>query len=121
LKRELVSESDRLDINVELGEERVFMRLHGRVGIDSSPALRERLLAILQEQPPKTIVVDLTEVAFLDGAGIATLLEALKIARKRQASLCLKGLQGRILRLFEVTGLGAVFESGCKGIPPELR
>lgn len=122
MTRGLVTEGDSLDISVDDGEERAFVRLDGRLGIDSSPALRDRLLAISQGQPPKTIIVDLTEVSYIDSSGIATLLEALKVARNRQATLCLKGLQGRIVRLFEVTGLLAVFEmTGCKGASPESR
>jgi anti-sigma B factor antagonist len=120
LARELVTEGESLDITVEPGEDCVFVRLHGHVGIDSSPDLRDRLLAILEGQPPKSIIVDLTEVSYVDASGIATLLEALKIARNRQTTLCLKGLQGRMVRFFEVTGLEAVFETGCKG-PPVLR
>lgn len=121
MTQELVTEGDSLDITVDHGKERALVRLHGRLGIDSSPTLRDRLLAILHEQPPKTIIVDLTQVSFIDAAGIATLLEALKIARNRQATLCLKGLQGRMVRLFEVTGLQAVFETGCKDASRELR
>ncbi len=116
-----MTEGESLDITVEHGEERALVRLHGRLGIDSSPDLRDRLLAILQGQPPKTIIVDLTEVSVIDASGIATLLEALKVARNRQATLCLKGLQGRVVHLFEVTGLQAVFETGCKAGPPESR
>jgi anti-sigma B factor antagonist len=116
-----VTGGESLDITVEHSEERALVRLNGHLGIDSSPDLRDRLLAILQRQPPKIIIVDLTEVSVIDAAGIATLLEALKIARNRQATLCLKGLQGRIVRLFEVTGLQAVFETGCKAGEPESR
>lgn len=121
MTREIVTETDRLDINVEDGEEQILVRLHGRLGIDSSPDLRDRLLAILQGQPPKTVIVDLTEVSYIESSGIATLLEALKIARNRRATLCLKGLQGRIVRLFEVTGLDKVFETACKAGSLELR
>jgi anti-sigma B factor antagonist len=121
LTRELVTEGDSLDISVDEREGHAFVHLHGRVGIDSSPTLRDRLLAILQGQPPETIIVDLTEVSLIDVSGIATLLEALKVARSRQVTLCLKGLQGRMVRLFEVTGLQAVFETGCKDVPPESR
>ena len=122
LTRGLDTEGESLHITVDHGEERAFVRLHGRLGIDSSPHLRDWLLAMLQGQPPKTIIVDLTEVSYIDASGIATLLEALRVARNRQATLCLKGLQGRMVRLFEVTGLLAVFETtGCKGASPELR
>lgn len=117
MTRELVSEGDNLHINVDYGEERALVRLHGRVGIDSSPDLRDRLQAILQGQLPKTIIVDLTEVSFIDASGIATLLEALKVARNRRVPLCLRGLQGRMVRLFELTGLQAVFEMACKAGP----
>lgn len=114
--------NESLDITVERGNERTFVRLSGHLGIDTSPDLRDRLLAILQGQPPKTIVVDVTEASYIDASGLATLLEALKIARSRQSTLCLKGLQGRMARLFEVMGLLSVFETaGCKDVSPELR
>jgi anti-sigma B factor antagonist len=120
--QELVTEPEVLDITVERGEERALVRLRGRLVIDSSPDLRDRLLTILQGQPPKTIIVDLTDVSFTDASGIATLLEALKVARNRQVTLCLKGLQGRVVRFFEVTGLLPVFETaGCKDALAELR
>lgn len=122
MTQELLTEGDSLDITVDHGEERAFVRLHGHLGIDSSPTLRDQLLAILQGQPPKTVIVDLTEASYIDASGIATLLEALKVARHRQSKLCLKGLQGRMARLFEATGMLAVFEmTGCKGASPESR
>jgi anti-sigma B factor antagonist len=121
LAQELATGEDRLDINVERGEEHVLVRLQGRVGLDSSPVLRDRLLAILQGQPPKTVIVDLAEISFIDAAGIATLLEALKLARRRQLTLCLRGLHGRMVRLFEVTGLQEVFDTGCKDALQKLR
>ena len=122
MTQDLVTEGESLDINVDHSDKRVVVRLRGRVGLDSSPALRDRLLAILQGQVPKIIIVDLAEVSFIDAAGIATLLEALKLARHRQLTLCLKGLHGRVVRLFQVTGLQAVFDSGCKdGLPVEVN
>src|SRR5262249_28065687 len=90
-------------------------RLHGRLDIDSSPELRDRLLALLAKQPPKTLTIDLTEVSYVDTSGLATLLEAFKVARNRESRLCLKGLQVRLIRLFETTGLSTVFEANdCK-------
>jgi anti-sigma B factor antagonist len=110
-----------LDIAVDRDQEGTTLRLHGRLGIDSAPDFRDRLLVMLQGQSPQMITVDLTEVAYIDASGVATLLEALKIARQRQTRLCVKGLHGRIARLFEATGLLPVFEAGCKGLFPQLR
>ena len=88
-----------------------LVRVRGRLSLDSSPAFRDQLLAVIRRQSAKTIVVDVTELSYLETSGLATLIEALKIARNRQETLCLKGLQGRVLRLFEVTGLLHLFET----------
>lgn len=91
------------------------MRLNGRLDIDSSPALRDRLLTTLREQSAKTVIIDLMRVSYIDSSGIATLIEGLKVARIRQITLRLQGLQGRLLHLFETTGVLALFEtSDCR-------
>src|SRR5262249_5449352 len=104
-----------LEIAVEQGGEAEILYLHGRLSIDSSPGFRDRLLVLLREQSRKPVIVDLTAVSYIDASGIATLVEGLKIARHHQTRLCLQGLQGRVVHLFEVTGVLALFETnGCK-------
>jgi anti-sigma B factor antagonist len=92
-----------------------FVRLTGRINVDSSPDLRDCLLAILSEEPsPRAVTVDLAGVPYIETSGIATLIEALRIARHHQTIFCLQGLGGPVLRLFEVTGVLALFEaSNC--------
>ena len=69
---------------------------------------------MLRAQSPKAVIVDLTDVSYIDSSGIATLIEGLRMARSRQTTLCLQGLHGRLLQLFQVTGMSALFEkSGC--------
>jgi anti-sigma B factor antagonist len=106
--------TDRLEIAIQPGEEASTMRLRGRLNIDSSPAFRDRLLGMLQVRSPQAVIVDFSDVSYVDSSGIATLIEGLKIARRQQTMLCLHGMQGRLLHLFEVTGMSTLFEtSGC--------
>jgi anti-sigma B factor antagonist len=104
-----------LEISVVHGEEGALVHLNGRVNIDSSPGLRDRLLGMLDREAPENVTIDLAEVPYIDTSGIATLLEALKIARSHKTTLYLKGLQGRLLHLFEVTGVASLF--GASGHP----
>ena len=83
--------------------------LHGRIDIDSSPALRERLLAFLRSPHPKVVRIDLSSVNHLDSSGVATLIEVLRIARVNRTELRLQGLHDRLLRLFESTGILDLF------------
>jgi anti-sigma B factor antagonist len=83
--------------------------LYGRIDIDSSPALRDRLLALLHSPHPNVVSIDLSAVNHIDSSGVATLIEALKIARGNRTELRLQGLHDRFLRLFESTGILSLF------------
>jgi len=98
-----------LQIHVIRDKKGTLVQLNGCLNIDSSPSLRDRLLTILQPEAPEVLTVDLSEVSHVDSSGIATLIEALKIARARNTNLSLKGLQGRLLHILEVTGIAALF------------
>jgi anti-sigma B factor antagonist len=105
-----------LEIAIDQVGKDTVVRLSGRIDVDSSPDLRDRLRALLSEEGlPLTIIVDLAEVSYIETSGIATLIEALRIARHHKASFQLRGLSGAVLRLFEVTGVLALFEASNSG------
>ena len=106
-----VTPIESLEITVDYGDAGALVTLNGRLNIDSSPLLRDRLLAILQEQSTGAVTLDLAKVSYLDSSGVATLIEGLKIARQRGIALLLAGLEGRLLHLFEATGVLGLFET----------
>jgi anti-sigma B factor antagonist len=63
----------------------------------------------VQAASPNLVSIDLSAVTHLDSSGVATLIEALRVARSCKTELRLLGLQGRLLRLFELTGLLPLF------------
>lgn len=105
-----ITASGGLTIDVDHGEDGALVRVNGHLNNDTSPALRERLLALLQSEPPEAVIVDLAEAPYVDLSGIATLIEALKIARGRKTTLRLKGLHGAFLHLLEIAGVLPLFE-----------
>lgn len=101
-----------LEITVDRQVDDAVVHVSGRISVDSSPDLRDRLRAVLfEESSPRTITVDLAGVPYIETSGVATLIEALRIARHHRIDLRLQGLSGAVLRLFEVTGVLAMFES----------
>ena len=93
-----------------------MIRLSGRIDVDSSPDLRDRLRTLLSEQSsPETITVDLAGVSYIETSGVATLIESLRIARHHQITFRLQGLSGAVLRLFQVTGVLALFDPSNSG------
>jgi hypothetical protein len=54
--------------------------------------LCDRLRTLLSEEPtPQTIIVDLAGVSYIETSGIATLIEALRMARHQQTNLRFAG------------------------------
>ena len=102
---------DLLTISVTPIEGGSLVSLAGHVTIDSSPELRNQLLAVLYGETLKSLVIDLSDVPYVDLSGVATLLETLRLARSRKTGLQLRGLHDRPRYLLEVTGLLSLFET----------
>jgi len=100
-----------LRISVTDSEGGALVCLGGRVSVDSSPDLRERLHAVLKRRSLPTLTIDLAELTYIDCSGVATLIQALRIARSRKTLLLLRGLRDRPRYLLEVTGLLRLFET----------
>ena len=96
------------------GENGALASLYGRIDIDSSPAVRDHLIALLHGPYPRTVSIDLSGVTQIDSSGVATLIEALKIARNCKTELRLQGLHDRLYRLFEATGILSLFNGGIE-------
>ncbi len=110
--------ANELQISVIQRDDATVVALSGRISVDSSPLLRNRLLALLRSEATPAVIVDLTASSSVDCSGIATLVEALKIARSHKLAVRLNGLQGRLKNLFAVTGVLSLFEESSPTIDP---
>lgn len=80
----------------------------GEIDSYTAPTLRDRLADLL-DSGSSTVVVDLSSVDFLDSTGLGVLVAGLDWAKQLGGALPLVCAQERILRLFRITGLDAVF------------
>jgi anti-sigma B factor antagonist len=85
----------------------VLVTLHGDADLHSAPELRERLER-LDDEGVTALVVDLSEVAFIDSMALGLLLAAMKRARSRDGRLRLVVARPEIRRIFEITLLDRV-------------
>lgn len=99
-----------LTITTERKNGEAVISLVGRVTIDTSPDLRKRLLAILEGESLNRLTINLTDVPYIDCSGLATLVESLRVARRRSLEVELSGLHDRVLYLLQVTGLLNLFQ-----------
>lgn len=105
---------DKQEIDIVAVGESALARICGRIDIDSSPALRDRLLALFEAPHAKVVSIDLSAVTHIDSSGVATLIEALRIARSQDIQVKLQGLEGRLLGLFQSTGILSLFNGNAR-------
>jgi len=88
---------------------RTVLAVQGEVDLHSADRLADRLTAIL-DSGERSVVVDLSPLSFLDSTGLGALVTARNRAQQTGAALRLVCTSDRLLKLFRITGLDAVFE-----------
>ena len=99
-----------MDLGLDVGERDgvTVITASGELDLGSSPRLRDLAVDRLMHGA-RGLVIDLTEVAFIDSTGLGTLVAILKRARSLGGDLGLVVSLDRVRKLFELTGLTAAF------------
>ena len=85
-----------------------LVRLSGRLDAAASPKVKASLQELLETDQPK-VIVDLQEVPFVDSSGIASLVSGLRLAREKNGTLALSGIQSQVQTVFRLTMLDHIF------------
>lgn len=89
--------------------EEVIVNLTGSLYVEEAAALREKLLEYIQAGR-RNFAIDLRSVDYIDSSGLGVLVAIQKRALQSGGKVVIKGLQGTVKELFEMTRLTKVFE-----------
>ena len=92
-----------IDLKSENRGGALLFKLRGSLDLATSPTVRAALSDA--QQTKKDVVVDLTQLEFLDSTGLGALIGAHRRATEHGGSLRLIVNDGPILRLLTITGL----------------
>src|SRR5690242_18437352 len=87
----------------------VIASIRGEIDLHNSPDLRTVLLDLLAKHDPKRLVLNLSQVPYMDSSAIAVLVEALQKIRKSGGRIFLTDLQPRVKGLLEIARLDSIF------------
>jgi anti-sigma B factor antagonist len=97
-----------LSIHVHVVDEMQVFELVGSLDIATSPTVRAALISA-SERGDHRLIVDLTQVDFLDSTGLGALIGGQRRAKEFHGEVRLVAKEGQILRLLRITGLLKVF------------
>lgn len=86
---------------------RIVVELSGEIDLENAGAVRRAILDNLKKG--KDVLIDLSQVTYIDSSGIASLVEGLQVARKQKNDLILVAVSQRVRRVLELARLDKVF------------
>ena len=81
----------------------------GAIDLHVSPELRASLRAIIDDEKPKRLVVDLSQVPYIDSSGIAVLIGAMQALEHEGGAFLVAGAQEGVRMIFESAKLDQYF------------
>jgi anti-sigma B factor antagonist len=96
-------------VEEDLGDRTRIISAAGEIHVSTAPELAERLDGAIAAGRTR-IVLDFTEVGFIDSTGLSVLLNGLRQVGREDGALSVVCTNPTVLRLFEITRLDATFD-----------
>ncbi|MCP4256266.1 MAG: STAS domain-containing protein [Planctomycetes bacterium] len=87
----------------------IVLELGGEIDMKCSAKVKDKFKEIYRDKPP-VLIVDMTEVEFMDSSGLATLVGVLKWCRLNGSELRLAGLATGVRNVFDICRLESIFQ-----------
>jgi anti-sigma B factor antagonist len=98
-----------LEIRKEEREQAFVLVLKGEVDVYTAPKLKEELLPLVEKESHE-VIIDLSNVEYMDSTGLGVIIGALKTSKTKQGQFKLRNATARLNRLFKITGLAEVMD-----------
>ena len=87
-----------------------ILDLSGDIDLANSPAVRKALLKEIRDNRTPRVVMNLSNVRYIDSSGVASLVEGLKAARDVGSRFILFGLSTSAREVLQLSRLLKIFE-----------
>lgn len=93
-----------MDVRTERTDDDIaFVELAGELDMYCATEAREAIQRAFAQD--ESVLLDLTEVSYIDSSGIAVLLFGMTESRKWNRGFCIVGVSGQVRRVIELTSL----------------
>ena len=92
---------------VTIAGNQVQVALQGSIYAEEAAALRKTLIGYI-DRGHTSFLVDLSEVDYIDSAGVGTMVDMHNRSRKRGSGVVIKGLNGLVKDMFILTRVGKI-------------
>jgi len=101
---------DTVQISARRQDKTTIFDVSGDIDFASSPEMRQSVLREIRESRASRVVVNLSQVRYIDSSGVASLVEGLKASRDLGSRFILFGLSTSAREVLQLSRLMKVFE-----------
>ena len=99
-----------MQISIRRVDNTAIVDVSGDIDLASSPEVRKALLHEVRDNRRPRVVLNLSDVRYIDSSGVASLVESLKASRDIGSRFILVGLSGPAREVLQLSRLVKVFE-----------
>lgn len=96
-----------MESSLESGADYDLLSLSGEIDLHYSPRLREKILASLKGGKP--LLIDMSQVGYIDSSGIAALVEGFQTAKSANLAYGLLNISQNAMQVLTLTRLDKIF------------
>ncbi len=93
---------------IDRDDDMTTVRLGGEIDLHQSPGFHSRLVELCDEKPQR-LILDLSQVDYIDSSGVGSLVEIFRRLKKEQRRLILVAPSARVSSVLEITRLDQFF------------
>lgn len=97
-----------MSMRVEMKNDYAVYHIAEEININSCPKIKKAILKLISKKISK-IIIDFSEVTYIDSSGIGMLIEILKAMELYGGTLQLANLSPRLKNIFEIKKLDKLF------------
>ncbi len=94
-----------VEVNIQVEPQRLIARLRGEIDHHAAGALREKLDHATERCRCRVLVLDFSEISFMDSSGIGLILGRYKLMSRLNGQLLVRGVSPRLMRMMQMAGL----------------
>ena len=99
-----------IEIDIDRNGACSVVHVQGDIDMKTSPEVRAAILDLFDNRGQERVILDLKGVNYIDSSGVASLVEGLQEAKKRNARFILSCLNEAPRHVLDLTRLTSVFE-----------
>ena len=95
-------------LRIETSQELMMVFLIGEIDHHCAGALREEIDRVAERVRPKTMILDFSDVGFMDSSGIGLVMGRVRLMKSFGGEVRIQGAHGNIRKVMQIAGLHRV-------------